>query len=149
MIIYIKQILPAYLFLIISACTFSVSAQEIAENARVYLEFEKVDKEVNVNGRDALGMFESYIEGYSDLEVVTDKEASEITFVLFVFEKNFGYRRGKINVLNSNSGDLIYDTGWVKGMPLVFYGYSGTRHAIARAFIDEFLEEYPHINQKK
>ena len=145
MIPSIKFFLPAFL---LSIMTFSISAQEIAEDAKVFLEFKDLDREVNVNSRDALGMFESYIEGYTDLYVVRDKEESDFTFVLSVFEKNFGNRQGKFIVLDSKNGDEIYDTGWVKGMPLVFYGYSGTRHAIARAFIDEFLEEYRHINQK-
>ena len=123
------------------------SAQEISEDAKVYLEYEKVDREVNVNGRDAIKMFESYIDGYTDLQVVRTREESEFTFVLSVFEKNLGYRQGKFVVLDSKSSKEVYDTGWVKGMPLPFYGSSGTRHAIARAFIDEFLEEYRHINQ--
>ena len=135
-----------FIFSLLSTPQFS--AQEISEDAKVYLEYEKVDREVNVNGRDAINMLESYIDGYTDLQVVRNKEESEFTFVLSVFEKNFGNRQGKIIVLDSKSSKEIYDTGWVKGMPLVFYGYSGTRHAIARAFIDEFLEEYRHINQK-
>ncbi len=135
-----------FIFSLLSTSQFS--AQEISEDAKVYLEYEKVDREVNVNGRDAINMLESYIDGYTDLQVVRNKEESEFTFVLSVFEKNFGNRQGKIIVLDSKSSKEIYDTGWVKGMPLVFYGYSGTRHAIARAFIDEFLEEYRHINQK-
>jgi hypothetical protein len=125
----------------------STSAQ-IDENAKVYVEFENIEDEVNVNGRDACGMFEDYINKYTHLNVVRSKEESNITFVLSVYEKNMGNRRGKIDVYDSKSGELIYMTGWVKGMMLVFYGYSGTKHAIARAFIDHFLEEYPDLKKR-
>ena len=136
-----------FLFSFISIFTLGTSAQ-IADNANVFIEYLDTEKEVNVNGRDAIGMFESYIEGYSDLNVVTSKDKSDFTFVLSIYEKNFGNRRGKLDLYNSTNDELIFESGLVKGMPLIFYGYSGSRHVIARAFIDHFLEEYPHINKK-
>ena len=74
----------------------------------MYLQFQDTDGEVNVDGDDACEMLKSYVVGKTSLSVVSNKKESDYTFVLYVIEKNMGDRKGKIDVLDSKSGKMIF-----------------------------------------
>lgn len=107
---------------------------------KVFLTFQDVDGEVNVSGTDAIDMLKSYIVGKTNLVIVDSAEESNYTFILSVVEKNMGNRKGKLDIVLSESK-------WVKGSMNAFYGYSGSRHAIGKVFKGQILRKYPEIKK--
>ena len=138
-----KTIITTFIFSII---TLIVSAQ-LSASDNVYLQFQDTDGEVNVDGNDACEMLKSYVLGKTSLSVVSNKEESDYTFVLYVIEKNMGDRKGKIDVLDSKTNKIIFESKWKRGTMNALYGYSGTRHAIGRVFKGQVLKEFKQIKK--
>jgi hypothetical protein len=138
-----KTIITTFIFSII---TLIVSAQ-LSASDNVYLQFQDTDGEVNVDGNDACEMLKSYVLGKTSLSVVSNKEESDYTFVLYVIEKNMGDRKGKIDVLDSKTDKIIFESKWKRGTMNALYGYSGTRHAIGRVFKGQVLKEFKQIKK--
>tara|TARA_B100000795_G_scaffold85940_1_gene62492 strand:+ start:30225 stop:30644 length:420 start_codon:yes stop_codon:yes gene_type:complete len=138
-----KTIITTFIF---SIFTLFVSAQ-LSEGDKVYLQFQDTDGEVNVDGKDACEMLKSYVIGKTSLSIVSDKEDSDYTLVLYVIEKNMGDRKGKIDVLDSKTDKVIFESKWKRGTMNALYGYSGTRHAIGRVFKGQVLKEFKQIKK--
>ena len=138
-----KSIITTFIFSIISLI---VSAQ-LSASDNVYLQFQDTDGEVNVDGNDACEMLKSYVVDKTSLSVVSNKEESDYTFVLYVIEKNMGDRKGKIDVVDSKTGKTIFESKWKRGTMNVYYGMSGSRHAIGRVFKGQVLKEFKQIKK--
>ena len=138
-----KTIITTFIFSII---TLIVSAQ-LSASDNVYLQFQDTEGEVNVDGNDACEMLKSYVLGKTSLSVVSNKEESDYTFVLYIIEKNMGDRKGKIDVLDSKTDKIIFESKWKRGTMNALYGYSGTRHAIGRVFKGQVLKEFKQIKK--
>jgi hypothetical protein len=141
-----KSLLPAFL-LLFSICQTASGQLEAA--SKLFLEYKETPGEKNVVPEDAIYMLNSYIEGYTHLQVVDSKEESEFTFVLYIYKKALGDRKGRIEVYDSKSGSLLFQTREWRGTMNAFYGYSGSRHAIGLSFKKDILKEYPHIEKNK
>jgi hypothetical protein len=124
-----------------------ISSAQLSAGDNVYLQFQDTDGEVNVAGDDACEMLKSYVVGKTSLSVVSNKEDSDYTLVLYVIEKNVGNRKGKIDVVDSATGKTIFESKWKKGIMNALYGYSGTRHAIGRVFKGQVLKEFKQIKK--
>ena len=111
------------------------------------MQFQETEGEVNVDGNDACEMLKSYVLGKTSLSVVSNKEESDYTFVLYIIEKNMGDRKGKIDVLDSKTDKIIFESKWKRGTMNALYGYSGTRHAIGRVFKGQVLKEFKQIKK--
>ena len=133
----------SFIFSIFTLCVYS----QISSGDNVYLQFQDTDGEVNVDGNDACEMLKSYVVGKTSLNIVSNKEDSDFTFMLSVIEKNMGDRKGKIDVIDSKSGKIIFESKWKRGNMNAFYGYSGTRHAIGRVFKGQILKEFKDIKK--
>jgi len=118
---------------------------QLNSSSKIYLEFNETDKEVNVNGQDALRMLADYVKNKTTLEIVSKQESSDYILNLSVYEKNMGNRMGKIEIVDFKTNDVIFASKWKKGSMNAFYGYSGTRHAIGRVFNGGLLKEFPSI----
>jgi hypothetical protein len=138
-----KTIITTFIF---SIATLIASAQ-LSNGDKVFLQFQDTDGEVNVDGNDACEMLKSYVVGKTSLSVVSNKEESDYTFVLYVIEKNMGDRKGKIDVVDSKTGKTIFESKWKRGTMNVYYGMSGTRHAISRVFKGQILKEFKDIKK--
>tara|TARA_B110000914_G_scaffold142395_1_gene124686 strand:+ start:509 stop:928 length:420 start_codon:yes stop_codon:yes gene_type:complete len=138
-----KSIITTFIFLIMTLFSFA----QLNAGDNVYLQFQDTDGEVNVDGDDACEMLKSYVIGKTSLSVVSNKEESDYTLVLYVIEKNVGNRKGKIDVLDSVTGKTIFESKWKKGTMNALYGYSGTRHAIGRVFKGQVLKEFKQIKK--
>ena len=92
-------------------------------------------------------MLKSDVLGKTSLSVVSNKKESDYTFVLYVIEKNMGDRKGKIDVLDSETDKIIFASKWKRGTMNALYGYSGTRHAIGRVFKGQVLKEFKQIKK--
>jgi hypothetical protein len=138
-----KSIITTFIFSIMTLFSFA----QLSAGDNVYLQFQDTDNEVNVDGNDACEMLKSYVLGKTHLSVVSNKEESDYTFVLYVIEKNMGDRKGKIDVLDSKSGKMIFESKWKRGTMNALYGYSGTRHAIGRVFKGQVLKEFKQIKK--
>ena len=138
-----KSIITTFIFLIMTLFSFA----QLNTGDNVYLQFQDTDGEVNVDGDDACEMLKSYVIGKTSLSVVSNKEESDYTIVLYVIEKNVGNRKGKIDVLDSVTGKTIFESKWKKGTMNALYGYSGTRHAIGRVFKGQVLKEFKQIKK--
>ena len=138
-----KTIITTFIFSIITL----ISSAQLSSGDNVYLQFQETDSEVNVDGNDACEMLESYVVGKTTLQVVSSKEASDFTFLLSVIEKNMGDRKGKIDVIDSKSGKIIFESKWKRGTMNALYGYSGTRHAIGRVFKGQVLKAFKQIKK--
>tara|TARA_B110000091_G_scaffold83323_1_gene91693 strand:- start:59 stop:478 length:420 start_codon:yes stop_codon:yes gene_type:complete len=138
-----KSIITTFIFLIMTLFSFA----QLNAGDNVYLQFQDTDGEVNVDGDDACEMLKSYVIGKTSLSVVSNKEESDYTIVLYVIEKNVGNRKGKIDVLDSVTGKTIFESKWKKGTMNALYGYSGTRHAIGRVFKGQVLKEFKQIKK--
>ena len=138
-----KSIITTFIFLIMTLFSFA----QLNTGDNVYLQFQDTDGEVNVDGDDACEMLKSYVIGKTSLSVVSNKEESDYTLVLYVIEKNVGNRKGKIDVLDSVTGKTIFESKWKKGTMNALYGYSGTRHAIGRVFKGQVLKEFKQIKK--
>jgi|TARA_B110000211_G_scaffold74526_1_gene86902 hypothetical protein len=138
-----KSIITTFIFSITTLFSFG----QLSAGDNVYLQFQDTDGEVNVDGDDACEMLKSYVIGKTSLSVVSNKEESDYTLVLYVIEKNVGNRKGKIDVLDSVTGKTIFESKWKKGTMNALYGYSGTRHAIGRVFKGQVLKEFKQIKK--
>ena len=138
-----KSIITTFIFSIMTLFSFA----QLCAGDNVYLQFQDTDGEVNVDGDDACEMLKSYVIGKTSLSVVSNKKESDYTFVLYVIEKNMGDRKGKIDVLDSKSGKIIFESKWKRGTMNALYGYSGTRHAIGRVFKGQVLKEFKQIKK--
>ena len=127
--------------------TYVSYSKTISPGDKIFLEYKDVEGEVNVNGMDACEMLRSYIVGKTTLEVVSSKEESDFIFMLSVIEKNMGYRKGKIDILDSKTDKLIFESKWKKGNSNAAYGWSGTRHAIGRIVKGQILKEFKEIKK--
>ena len=136
----------SFLVLIMSVLSFGTMAQ-LNTGDKVFLTFQNVDGEVNVSGTDAIDMLKSYIVGKTNLVIVDSAEESDYTFILSVVEKNMGNRKGKLDIVLSESKKIIFESKWVKGSMNAFYGYSGSRHAIGKVFKGQILKKYPKIKK--
>ncbi len=133
----------SFIFSIFTLCVYS----QISSGDNVYLQFQDTDGEVNVDGNDACEMLKSYVVGKTSLNIVSNKEDSDFTFMLSVIEKNMGDRKGKIDVIDSTSGKVIFESKWKRGTMNALYGYSGTRHAIGRVFKGQILKEFKTLKK--
>ena len=138
-----KTIITTFIF---SIATLIASAQ-LSNGDKVFLQFQDTEGEVNVDGNDACEMLKSYVIGKTSLSVVSNVSESDYTFVLYVIEKNMGDRKGKIDVLESKSKKIIFESKWKRGTMNALYGYSGTRHAIGRVFKGQVLKEFKQIKK--
>ena len=138
-----KTIITTFIFSIITL----ISSAQLSAGDNVYLQFQDTDGEVNVDGNNACEMLKSYVADKTSLSVVSNKEESDYTFLLYVIEKNLGNRKGKIDVVNSKTGKTIFESKWKKGTMNAGYGYSGTRHAIGRVFKGQVLKEFSDIKK--
>ena len=138
-----KSIITTFIFSIITL----ISSAQLSAGDNVYLQFQDTDGEVNVDGNDACEMLKSYVVGKTSLNIVSNKENSDFTFILSVIEKNMGDRKGKIDVIDSKSGKMIFESKWKRGTMNALYGYSGTRHAIGRVFKGQVLKEFKQIKK--
>ena len=132
----------------IFSLTFSLSSiAQINAGDKVFLQFQDTEGEVNVDGADACEMLKSYVKGKTSLVLVDSEGESDYIFALYVIEKNMGNRKGKIDVIDSKSGELIFESKWKKGTMNAYYGHSGTRHAIGRVFKKQILKEFKQIKK--
>ena len=138
-----KSIIITFIFSIMTLFSFA----QLSAGDNVYLQFQDTDNEVNVDGDDACEMLKSYIDGKTSLNIVESQSESKYTFVLYVIEKNMGDRKGKIDVLESNSKKIIFESKWKRGTMNALYGYSGSRHAIGRVFKGQVLKEFKQIKK--
>ena len=138
-----KTIITTFIFSIITL----MSSAQLSAGDNVYLQFQDTDGEVNVDGDDACEMLKSYVVGKTSLNIVESQSESKYTFVLYVIEKNMGDRKGKIDVLESKSKKIIFESKWKRGTMNALYGYSGTRHAIGRVFKGQVLKEFKQIKK--
>ena len=138
-----KSIITTFIFSIMTLFSFA----QLNAGDNVYLQFQDTDGEVNVDGNDACEMLKSYVVGKTSLSVVSNVSESDYTFVLYVIEKNMGDRKGKIDVLESKSKKIIFESKWKRGTMNALYGYSGTRHAIGRVFKGQVLKEFKQIKK--
>lgn len=138
-----KSIISTFIFSIMTLFSFA----QLSAGDNVYLQFQDTDGEVNVDGDDACEMLKSYIDGKTSLNIVESQSESKYTFVLYVIEKNMGDRKGKIDVLESKSKKVIFESKWKRGTMNALYGYSGTRHAIGRVFKGQVLKEFKQIKK--
>ena len=128
--------------------TFSLSSiAQINAGDKVFLQFQDTEGEVNVDGTDACEMLGSYVEGKTSLLLVDSAKKSDYTFVLYVIEKNMGDRKGKIDVIDSKSGEIIFESKWKRGTMNALYGYSGSSHAIGRVFKGQVLKKFKQIKK--
>ncbi len=127
---------------------FSMSAfAQLKPGSKVFLEFEDIEGEVNVNGEDALAMLLPYVTDKTKLKVVKSKEESDFVFVLSAYELNMGNRKGKIAILDSKTNEVEFDTGLEKASSSAFYGYSGTRALVGELIKKNIIKEYPKIEK--
>ena len=138
-----KTIITTFIFSIITLFSFA----QLSAGDNVYLQFQDTDGEVNVDGDDACEMLKSYIDEKTSLNIVESQSESKYTFVLYVIEKNMGDRKGKIDVLESKSKKIIFESKWKRGTMNALYGYSGSRHAIGRVFKGQVLKEFKQIKK--
>ena len=138
-----KSIITTFIFSIMTLFSFA----QLNAGDNVYLQFQDTDGEVNVDGDDACEMLKSYIDGKTSLNIVESQSESKYTFLLYVIEKNMGDRKGKIDVLESKSKKIIFESKWKRGTMNALYGYSGTRHAIGRVFKGQVLKEFKQIKK--
>jgi hypothetical protein len=138
-----KSIITTFIFSIMTLFSFA----QLSSGDKVYLQFQDTDGEVNVDGDDACEMLKSYVVGKTSLNIVESQSESKYTFVLYVIEKNMGDRKGKIDVLESKSKKIIFESKWKRGTINALYGYSGTRHAIGRVFKGQVLKEFKQIKK--
>jgi hypothetical protein len=138
-----KTIITTFIFSIITLFSFA----QLSAGDNVYLQFQDTDGEVNVDGDDACEMLKSYIDGKTSLNIVESQSESKYTFVLYVIEKNMGDRKGKIDVVDSKTGKTIFESKWKRGTMNVYYGMSGSRHAIGRVFKGQLLKEFKQIKK--
>ena len=138
-----KSIIITFIFSIMTLFSFA----QLSAGDNVYLQFQDTDGEVNVDGDDACEMLKSYIDGKTSLNIVESQSESKYTFVLYVIEKNMGDRKGKIDVLESKSKKIIFESKWKRGTMNALYGYSGSRHAIGRVFKGQVLKEFKQIKK--
>ena len=138
-----KSIITTFIFSIMTLFSFA----QLSAGDNVYLQFQDTDGEVNVDGDDACEMLKSYIDGKTSLNIVESQSESKYTFVLYVIEKNMGNRKGKIDVLDSKTDKIIFESKWKRGNMNALYGYSGTRHAIGRVFKGQVLKEFKQIKK--
>lgn len=127
--------------------SFQALAQ-VQEGSKVFLVFEDVAGEVNVNDEDAKAMFKDYLVNRTTVSLVDEPETADFLFKLNVVEKNMGNRRGRLTIVERSSSDVVYESKWVKGTMNAYYGYSGSRHAIGRLTKGELLKQYPQIEKK-
>tara|TARA_B100001250_G_scaffold411586_1_gene440607 strand:+ start:2978 stop:3424 length:447 start_codon:yes stop_codon:yes gene_type:complete len=127
--------------------TYIPYSKTINPGDKIFLEFKDIEGEVNVNGTDGCEMLRSYIVGKTTLEVVSSKEESDFIFMLSVIEKNMGYRKGKIDILDSKTDKVIFESKWKKGNSNAAYGFSGTRHAIGRIVKGQILKKFKEIKK--
>ena len=145
--------------LFLSILTMIASAQLNAGD-NVYLEFQNTEGEVNVDGTDACNMLKEYIEDKSTLQIVSSKQESDFTFLLSVIEKNQGVRKGKIDIIDSKTKDVIFESKWKRGtsgfsmwtwtgevIEASTYGFSGTRMAIGKIFKGKILRKFKEIKK--
>ena len=138
-----KSIIITFIFSIMTLFSFA----QLSAGDNVYLQFQDTDGEVNVDGDDACEMLKSYIDGKTSLNIVESQSESKYTFVLYVIEKNMGDRKGKIDVVDSKTGKTIFESKWKRGTMNVYYGMSGSRHAIGRVFKGQLLKEFKQIKK--
>ena len=138
-----KTIITTFIFSIITL----ISSAQLSAGDNVYLQFQDTEGEVNVDGNNACEMLKSYVVDKTSLSVVSNKEDSDYTFVLYVIEKNFGDRKGKIDVVDSKTGKTIFESKWKRGTMNLYSGYSGTRHAIGVVLKKQILKEFKQIKK--
>ena len=140
----LKLLLSAFLLFI---SVGKIAYGQLGETSKIFLEYEETRGEKNVDAEDAIYMLNSYIEGYTHLNVVDSKADSEFIFKLYIYKKALGDRKGRIEVYDSKNGKLLFQTREWRGTSNAFYGYSGTRHAIGLSFKKDILKEYPHLEK--
>lgn len=136
-----KSILAAFIFIVLSG----FSNAQLNASDTVFLKFQNIEGEVNVNGDNALNMLKDYLLNRTNLIIVETAVGSTYTIQLSIVEKNMGNRRGQLKIFDNQRNEVIFETKWVKGTSNAFYGYSGSRHAIGVLVRKYLLKEYQEI----
>jgi len=131
------------LFSLSSILTFA----QLKPDSKVFLTFEQTQNEVNVDGENAIAMLKEYIVGKTSLIISDSKESADFTFQLRVIEKKIGNRRGKLDIIDNQTSNTLFESKWVTGTSNAFYGYSGSRHAIGILVKDQLIKAFPDISK--
>lgn len=121
----------------------------LIKGSRIFLEFIPTENEDNVNGADAIEMLKDYIKGKTSCIVVDSIDEADFLMNLSVIKGFADARKAKITLIYLGNKKEVFSTDWVKGFSNVFYGYSGTRHAIGRIVKNELSKKYPSAFYQK
>ena len=120
-------------------------SNQLLAGSKVFLKFKETNGEESVDSEDALEMLRSYMQDRTTCELVNTEDKAEFTLELQVIKKITPYRQGKLTVTHLQTKTKIFETKWITGTNNMYYGFSGSRHAIGKLVKKKLLKEFPQI----
>ena len=125
-----------------------VSHAQLKSGSKVFLTFEDTKDKRNVDSEDAKIMLKTYIDGKTSLVILDNKLSSDYILQLRIIKMFGAIRKGKLDIIDNQTQKLIFESRWVAGSSSRFYGFSGTRHAIAKLVKNQLIDAFPDIRKK-
>ncbi|BDD02121.1 hypothetical protein [Persicobacter psychrovividus] len=116
----------------------------LSAGVKVFLTFEDISGEVNVNGDNAVEMLADYLYDRTNCTIVDDANAADYILKLNVIEKKMTYRRARLVVLTTEEKE-IFNSDWKVGSSDFYNGFSGSRQAIKRTLTKGLFKQYKNI----
>lgn len=122
-------------------------SSELLSTSRIYVQYEDVEEEKNVDSNDAENMAESILRKHTQCKIVKSPKDADFIVTLKVIKTMITNRKAQISITHTSSGKTIYKSKWYKGSPNEFNGFSGTRRSITKIVKRGLLKQYPDISR--
>ncbi len=126
-----------------------VMVAQLNSGDKVFVIFKETKGEVNSNDTAAIKDLRSYLEDKSTLIIVDSADDADFTFILSVYQINMGNRKGKVDIIDSKSKKMIFESKWEKGTGSISYRWNHSLHAMSKIFRKQIFKEYPAIEKQE
>lgn len=121
-------------------------AQSVEPGATVFLVYKQSDDRSDVNGQDAIGMFNTQLSGKTSLNIVPELTDADFIMELTVVKSMADNRRGRAVLKRSDNDQVVFETKWLRGTSNAFSAFSGTRHTIQK-ITKQLIKKFPPIER--
>lgn len=120
----------------------------IAPTSRLYLEHNEVNGKRNTDGDGVKRITKNELQNLTKCTLVNSVDDADFIVKVQVIKGTLGNRKARFIINQVLTGNVVYESKWVKGAPSEFNGFSGTRRAIGKIIKKDLLITFPEISIK-
>ncbi len=122
---------------------------QLNSGGKVFVTFKETEGEVNSNDTAAVKDLRGYLEDKTTLLIVDSADDADFIFILSVYQINMGNRKGKVDIMDNKSKNMIFESKWEKGTGSINYRWNHSLHAMSKVFKNQIFKAYPAIEKQE